>query len=65
MSYLFNTPKMIEVLRHYHNVTNIRIAILDTNYNDIVGYPKNRDSICTYIRSCKETDTDNNKFGIS
>ena len=56
MSYLFNTPKMIEVLRHYHNVTKIRIAILDTNYNDIVGYPKNRDSICNYIRSCKEAD---------
>lgn len=56
MSYLFNTPKMIEVLKHYHNVTNIRIAILDPDYNDIISYPKNRASICNYIRTSNEAN---------
>jgi len=56
MGNFFDSSKLSEILKDYFNVTRIRIAILDTNYRDINGYPKKKATLCEYIRTSKEAD---------
>ncbi|MCI1244626.1 MAG: PocR ligand-binding domain-containing protein [Bacilli bacterium] len=57
MRNLFDSEKLEATLKDYFKVTNIRIAILDTSYKDIGGYPKRRSSLCEYIRTNKKADS--------
>lgn len=56
MSNYFDANKMMEVLKDYYTVTHIRIAILDTYYRDILGYPNKKAALCEYIRESKLAD---------
>lgn len=56
MANYLDSDKLASIFKDFYEVTNIRIAILNTDYRDINGYPKEKAPLCQYIRSCQEAD---------
>jgi len=56
MDNYFDTDKIMAVLKDYHTVTHIRIALLNNDYIDIAGYPNKKASLCEYIRTSGKAD---------
>ncbi len=56
MANYLDSEKLNSILKDFYEVTKIRIAILDTNYRDVNGYPKEKAAVCQYLRSSKQAD---------
>ncbi len=50
MESLFNTEQLLLRLKEFHTVTNIRISVFNSNFEEIVSYPLSRAEICDTIR---------------
>lgn len=46
-----NTERLHNLLVPFYNVTGVKVAIYDTEFNEIVSYPKNDSKFCTKIRN--------------
>ncbi len=51
MASYFNIAKLKSLLQNFYVLTNIRIAIFDENYIEVVSYPSNISSFCKIIRT--------------
>lgn len=56
MANYLDSEKLNSILKDFYEVTKIRIAILDTNYRDVNGYPKEKAAVCSYLRTSKLAD---------
>lgn len=56
MKSYFDIIQLENLLKDYYYVTQIRITILDVNFVEIGGYPKERAKFCQYIRNNSECD---------
>lgn len=53
MNLNFNFNKLNNLLKSFYQLTNIKIAIFDTNYNEVIAYPINNCKFCTLIQNDK------------
>lgn len=58
MNYYFDLDKLKARLEDFYRVTKIRIAVLDTNFVELMAYPAERAKICDFIRSNPDADRD-------
>ena len=54
MASYFNIIKLRSLLQNFYTLTNIRIAVFDENFQEVVSYPSEISSFCTIIRTDSE-----------
>lgn len=52
MVLVFDPEQMLEVLKDFYRITNIRITVFDDQFWELVSYPEQRPDFCQIIRSC-------------
>lgn len=45
---------ILEVMKSFYDLTNIRMALISADYREILGYPKEYSSFCCFMRSSPE-----------
>lgn len=50
---VFDLEKLLEVLKDFHRITSIRIAVFDEQFRELIAYPEERPAFCRMIRSCE------------
>lgn len=60
-----NTVSLYQVLRDFNTLTNIRIVIFDSDFKEVLAYPKDREGFCALLRTdptgekaCQNSDRD-------
>lgn len=46
-----NKTKLLNLLEPFYNVTGIKVAVYDTEFNEVVTYPENDSKFCTIMRN--------------
>lgn len=52
----YDLQKMRELLRHFYNLTNIKICIYDSRENELCYYPERLSPFCALLRTSHEMD---------
>lgn len=58
MNYYFDIESLNMTLQDFYRLTQIRIVVFDSNFEEIASYPKERAAICTFARKNKQCDDD-------
>ena len=61
----FHSDQLYKVLRDFYTLTQIRIVLLDSEFHELLSYPRDRFAFCSMIRSdpgvdflCRRSDRD-------
>ena len=46
-----NKERLLDLLEPLYNVTGIKVAVYDAEFNEVLTYPKNDSKFCTIIRN--------------
>lgn len=50
---VFNLEQLLDVLKDFYRITQIRIAVFDDRFHERIAYPESRPAFCQRIRSCE------------
>ncbi len=56
MNLIFNSSELTEVLKNFNILTNLRITIFDSDFNEIISYPESSSSYCELLRKNEDID---------
>lgn len=69
MKLSINKENSLALLKHFYTLTNIRIGIFGTDFNEIISFPNNDHPICNAIKStpegkakCQQCDIDAQQY---
>ncbi len=55
MTLKFNVSETEELMKSFYLMTGIKVALFDSNFNEIITYPKENCDFCRIMRSCPKT----------
>ncbi|MCI8526638.1 MAG: helix-turn-helix domain-containing protein [Oscillospiraceae bacterium] len=53
----FNSDNLFQILKSFYTLTKIRIVLIDSDFNELLSYPKEQQGFCAMIRKNLQVNT--------